>query len=89
MKNFMTEVLPWIIIIGAVAAPVLVNILGRVGGNAKRQYKLVNGLCIALGTGTFMFIVLKWDLWICIGCGILLGVGGFRFGGKFTASGKD
>lgn len=80
MKNFMTEILPWIIIVGAVVAPVLVNTLEKVKGEAKQQHRFIIGLCIALGTGAFLFIVLKWDLWICSGCGILLGVGGFHFG---------
>ena len=89
MKEFMTDILPWIIIVGTVAAPTLVNILEKAKGNEKRKHRFINGLCIAFGMAAFMFIVLKWDLWICIGCGVLLGVGGFHFGSNSSSSKND
>ena len=89
MKEFMTEILPWLIIVGAAAALALVSTLEKEKGDAKQRHRFINGLCVTLSTGAFVYIVLNWEPWICVGCGILLGMGGFHFGGRPAASGKD
>lgn len=87
MKEFMTEIVPWLVIIAALAAFAIVNAQEKANENSKyRKLHSIKGLCITLSTGAFLYIVLKWELWICIGCGILLGFGCFHFGTKRSDS---
>lgn len=78
----MKEMIPWLIIIAALAAFAIVNAQEKTNENNKnsKPYRFIKGLCITLSTGIFMYLMLKWELWICIGCGILLGIGGFHLG---------
>ena len=78
----MKEIVPWLIIIAALAAFAIVNAQENTNENSKNSklYRFIKGLCIMLSTGAFMYLALKWELWICIGCEILLGIGGFHLG---------
>lgn len=88
MKEFMTEIVPWLVIIAALAAFAIVNTQENANENSKNRklHRFIKGLCITLSTGVFMYLVLKWELWICIGCGILLGFGSSHFGAKDSDS---
>lgn len=88
MKEFTTEIVPWLVIIAALAAFAIVNAQEKANENNKNRklHRFIKGLCITLSTGAFLYIVLKWELWICIGCGILLGFGGSHFGAKRSDS---
>lgn len=88
MNEFMTEIFPWLLIIASLTVFAIVNMKEK-SDSEKKPHKFINGLCVMLSTTAFLYIVLKWDLWICIGCGILLGVGGFHFGSNGSSSEND
>ncbi len=84
MNEFMTELL----IIAGLTVFAIVNVKEK-SDSEKKPHKFINGLCVMLSTTAFLYIVLKWELWICIGCGILLGVGGSHFGSNGSPSKND
>ena len=88
MNEFMTELFPWLLIIASLTVFAIVNAKEK-SDSEKKPHKFIKGLCVMLSTTAFLYIVLKWDLWICIGCGILLGVGGFHFGSHSSSSKND
>ncbi len=85
MNEFMTELFPWLLIVASLAAFAVVNAKEKAGGERK-SHKFIKGLCVTLSSAAFLCIVLKWDMWLCVGCGLLLGVGGFHFAGNGSSA---
>lgn len=67
MRQWINEVAPWLAIVAAL------TVCMEAGG--PRRW--VRGLCAAVGVAIFLHIVQGWALWICVGLGALLGMGGF------------
>lgn len=76
-------------ILNAILDPLFIHFIGFHGAAIATLLSQVICLLFMLSTTAFLYIVLKWDLWICIGCGILLGVGGFHFGSNSSSSKND
>ena len=88
MNEFITEIFTWLLIIVSLTVLAVVNEREKLDSE-KEPHKFINGLCVMLSSTAFLSIVLKWELWICIGCGILLGVGEIHFGSNSSSSKND
>lgn len=88
MNDFITELFPWLLIIASLTAFAVVNAKEKSGGE-KKPYKFIKGLCVMLSSTALLYIVLKWNLWICAFIGLIFGAAGVWLSGKGSASKSD
>ena len=88
MNNFITELFPWLLIIASLTVFAAVNAKEKSGGE-KKPYKFIKGLCVMLSSTAFLYIVLKWKLWICAAVGFVIGAAVSWLSNKKSASKSD